>query len=92
MAVSSDTTTPLIGALFIAEGLVSAAQLTRCLHIQATKQPHTPLGQILFAQGYVSEADLAHIVAMQQKLRAATRAAFETPHGEFDGSSTWQVT
>jgi hypothetical protein len=92
MAVSSDTPTPLIGALFIAEGLVSAAQLTHCLHIQATELEHMPLGQILFAQGYISQAGLAHIVAMQQKLRASTRAAFETLQGEFDGSSKWRVT
>ena len=59
MAVSSDTPTPLIGALLIAEGLVSAAQLTGCLQYQASERPHMPLGQILFAQGHISQADLA---------------------------------
>jgi hypothetical protein len=77
MDTSPVTAMPLIGALFVTEGLISQAQLETCLALQAQHYPATPIGQILLQQGYVAEAEVARMVARQRALRRKLATAVE---------------
>jgi hypothetical protein len=68
---------PLLGALCVAEGLVAQEQLDICLALQRSTYSGTPLGQILRHQGYLSEANLARMVAQQNAFRREFRAALD---------------
>ena len=68
---------PLLGALCVAAGLVSEVQLEACLQLQKTTYHGTPIGQILVLQGYLSQPDLARMVAQQQSFRRTVCRAIE---------------
>lgn len=71
---------PLLGALCVAAGLVSQAQLEDCLQLQKTTYQGTPIGQILVLHGYISQPDLARMVAQQQAFRRTFCQALEQNH------------
>jgi hypothetical protein len=60
---------PLLGALCVAAGLVSQEDLDFCLALQAQTSDGTPIGQILVLHNYLTERDLARMVAQQQNFR-----------------------
>jgi hypothetical protein len=68
---------PLLGALCVAAGLISQAQLEDCLQLQQTTYHGTPIGQILVLHGYLSQPDLARMVAQQQAFRRTFCHAIE---------------
>jgi hypothetical protein len=68
---------PLLGALCVAAGLVSQAQLARCVQLQIHMYPGTPIGRIMVLQSYCTEPDIARMVAQQQAFRRAFCAAIE---------------
>jgi hypothetical protein len=67
---------PLLGAMCVAEGLVSQAQLDACLKLQAL-DTQTPIGQILHMQGYISAEALAQMVARQNAFRRVLAQTME---------------
>jgi hypothetical protein len=71
---------PLLGALCVAAGLVSQGQLEQCLQLQQTTYHGTPIGQILVLHGYISQPDLARMVAQQQAFRRTFCQAIEQNH------------
>jgi GAF domain-containing protein len=62
---------PLIGALFVTEGLVTQEQLEACLLLQAQDHPDAPLGQIMLRCGYITEADLSRTLGLQRDLKTS---------------------
>ncbi|HEU5097949.1 MAG TPA: hypothetical protein VFU22_02820 [Roseiflexaceae bacterium] len=68
---------PLLGALCVAAGLVTEAQLEACLQLQKTAYHGTPIGQILVLHSYLSQPDLARMVAQQQSFRRTVCRAIE---------------
>ena len=60
---------PLIGALCVAASLVAQADIEECLRLQQTSYPGTPIGQILVLKGYLTQLELARMVAQQQSFR-----------------------
>jgi hypothetical protein len=58
-------------------GLISQAQLTRCLELQAHTYLGTPIGRIMVLQGYCTEPDIARMVAKQQAFRRDFCAALD---------------
>jgi len=60
---------PLLGALCVAAGLVAQADVEVCLALQLTIYPGTPVGQILVLKGYLTQLELARMVAQQQSFR-----------------------
>jgi hypothetical protein len=68
---------PLLGALCVAAGFVTNEQVERCLQLQRDVYPGTPIGQILVLEGYLSQPDLARMVARQQAFRRAFCLAIE---------------
>lgn len=71
---------PLLGALCVTAGLVSSAEIEHCLHLQRTTYPGTPIGQILVLEGYLSQPDLARMVAQQQAFRRSFCLAIDQTH------------
>jgi putative methionine-R-sulfoxide reductase with GAF domain len=68
---------PLIGALLVAEGLVTQEQLEDCLFFQAHDCPSTPIGQILLQHGYISDRDLSRALAIQNDFAASLQGKIE---------------
>jgi hypothetical protein len=68
---------PLLGALCVAAGFVTNEQVERCLQLQRDAYPGTPIGQILVLEGYMSQPDVARMVARQQAFRRAFCLAIE---------------
>jgi hypothetical protein len=75
MTMLSDV--PLLGALCMAAGLISQAQLARCLELQTHTYLGTPIGRIMVLQGYCAEPDIARMVAKQQAFRRDFCAALD---------------
>jgi hypothetical protein len=69
---------PLIGALCVNAGLVVHADVEECLELQLTIYPGTPIGQILVLKGYLTQLELARMVAQQQNFRRMFCATLET--------------
>jgi hypothetical protein len=64
-------TVPLLGALLVADGLITHKQLTACLKLQNQGVPNVPLGQILLCCGYITEQALAQALELQRDLKLA---------------------
>lgn len=62
---------PLIGALLIAEGLITQEQLNACLLLQEQDHPDKTIGQILLQSGYISQTMLDHVVGLQHELTSS---------------------
>jgi hypothetical protein len=60
---------PLLGALCVAAGLVSQEDVEICSALQQTIYSGTPIGQILVLKGYLTQLELARMVAQQQNFR-----------------------
>jgi hypothetical protein len=60
---------PLLGALCVAADLVSQEAIEECFRLQQTSYPGTPIGQILVVKGYLTQLELARMVAQQQHFR-----------------------
>lgn len=71
MTPPSSPTVPLLGALCIAEGLVTPEQLEEGLARQAHDLQGVPIGQILVQSGFISASDLARVAGKQRALRQA---------------------
>ena len=56
---------------------VAQADVEECLKLQPTIYPGTPIGQILVLKGYLSQVDLARMVAQQQSFRRTFCATLE---------------
>ena len=69
MTQPSLSSVPLLGALCVAAGLVAQADVEECLALQQTSYPGTPIGQILVLKGYLTQLELARMVAQQQQFR-----------------------
>lgn len=63
--------TPLLGALCVAEALITQAQLEACLLLQSETYPQLTLGQVLHRCGYVTKADISRMLRLQADLRGA---------------------
>lgn len=62
-------TVPLLGALIIAEGLLTQEQLEACLLLQQQERPHRQIGEILLSLGHITAKDLERILQRQHQLR-----------------------
>jgi hypothetical protein len=82
MSESQLSNIPLLGALCVAAGLVSQEALEECLELQQTINRGTLIGQIMVLQGYLSQYDLARMVAQQQSFRRTICAAIENTLAE----------
>lgn len=80
MDSSTQPTVPLLGALLIAEGLITQEQLNSCLLLQQQDYPNLLIGEILLRCGYISMDDLERIATHQRELREALLATLES-HG-----------
>ena len=68
---------PLLGALCVTAGLVTNDDVEHCFRLQHTRYPGTPIGRIMVLQGYISQNDLARMVAQQQHFRRVFYATLE---------------
>lgn len=73
---------PLLGALCVAAGLVSQEDFEECLTLQQTIYRGTLIGQIMVIKGYLSQYELARVVAQQQSFRRTICAAIENTLAE----------
>jgi len=62
---------PLVGALLIAEGLITQEQLNACLLVQSQDHPDQPIGQILVRCGYISQAALDLALGIQSEMKSS---------------------
>jgi hypothetical protein len=62
---------PLVGALLIAERLITQEQLNACLLLQAQDHPDLAIGQILVRCGYISQQALDLALGIQAELKAS---------------------
>src|SRR5258705_13433959 len=69
---------PLLGALCVTAGLVTHEDVEHCYALQHTRYPGTPIGGILVLQGYISQNDLARMVAQQQNFRRVFCATLDS--------------
>jgi hypothetical protein len=69
MTQPTSSRVPLLGALCVAADLVSQEDVEDCLALQHTSYPGTPIGQILVIKGYLTQLELARMVAQQQSFR-----------------------
>jgi len=68
---------PLLGALLIAEGLVTREQLNACLLLQEQDHPDLPLGQIMLRCGYITDRALDQMLNLQNEFRASVIDAID---------------
>jgi len=68
---------PLIGALLVAEGIVTQEQLENCLLLQAQDHHNTPIGRVLIECGYISDRDLSRALAIQNDFAASLQVKIE---------------
>jgi putative methionine-R-sulfoxide reductase with GAF domain len=66
-----DDAPPLIGALLVAEGMVTREQLKASLLVQAQDHPGIPLGQIMLGCGYIDERALDRVIELQRDLKSS---------------------
>jgi hypothetical protein len=69
---------PLLGALCVTAGLVTHEDVEHCFELQRTIYPGTPIGQILVLKGYLTQPELARMVARQLNFRQAFCATLDT--------------
>jgi hypothetical protein len=69
---------PLLGALLLEQGLITAEQLQVCLQLQSEHYLGIPLGQILVNCGYLSRTDLAHILILRDEIKASLMTSVGT--------------
>ena len=69
---------PLLGALCVTAGLVTHEDVEHCFELQRTIYPGTPIGQILVLKGYLTQLELARMVAQQLNFRRAFCATLDT--------------
>jgi putative methionine-R-sulfoxide reductase with GAF domain len=62
---------PLVGALLMAEGLITQEQLNACLLLQLQDHPDQPIGQILVRCGYISQQALDLALGIQVELKSS---------------------
>ncbi|NNJ10310.1 GAF domain-containing protein [Chloroflexales bacterium ZM16-3] len=60
---------PLLGALLVAEDMLTQEQINAALLLQQQDYPGDRLGEILVRCGYVSRSDLERVLGQQQELR-----------------------
>jgi twitching motility protein PilT len=72
-----------LGALLTDAGIVSERDLRHGLEVQALAGGRWPLGQILVEQGFVSQAVLDDLLAIQARLRAGAPRSVEAMPGDF---------
>ena len=89
MSQPSLTSVPLLGALCVTTGLVTQADVEECFRLQQMTYPGTPIGRILVLKGYLTQLELARMVAQQQSFRRTVCVTLdksfaptgdETPH------------
>jgi putative methionine-R-sulfoxide reductase with GAF domain len=68
---SVDGAMPLLGALLVAEGLITREQLKACLLLQSQDHPGVQLGQIVLRSGYITESALDRAVEIQRELKSS---------------------
>ncbi|MBX0328133.1 GAF domain-containing protein [Oscillochloris sp. ZM17-4] len=69
---------PLLGALLVAEGVITQEQINAALMIQQQDYPDERLGEILVRCGYVSRNDLEQALSQQQDLRESLMTMLDT--------------
>lgn len=67
----SDRSVPLLGALLVADGLITQEQLEACLLLQTQDYAGVQLGQVLIRCGYITPADLQRVLQLQADIKAA---------------------
>jgi len=77
---------PLIEALCVTAGLVTHEDVEHCFELQHTIYPGTPIGRILVLQGYLSQSDLARMVAQQQNFRRVFCATLDNRLAQADSA------
>jgi hypothetical protein len=77
MSEPTPSRVPLLGALCVTAGLVTDEDVEHCFELQHTRYPGTPIGRILVLQGYITQNDLARMVAQQQNFRRVFYATLE---------------
>lgn len=78
MQSSERSLVPLVGALLVAEGLLSQEQINAAILLQQQDHPSERLGEILVRCGYISRKDLERILAQQQELRSSLMDMLDT--------------
>ena len=86
--MSTLTSVPLLGALCVAAGLVTHEEVEECFALQHTSYPGTPIGQILVIKGYLTQIELARMVAQQQNFGSLTLRS-RVPNKEFMAKVTY---
>jgi hypothetical protein len=69
---------PLLGALLLEERLITLEQLHVCLQLQSEQYLGISIGQILVNCGYLSATDLAHILILQNEIKASLMTSVGT--------------
>lgn len=72
------TDTSLLGALLVAEELVTQEQLDTCLMLQRQDHPDLPIGEVLVRYGYLKRQDLDGTLTLQRSIREALIARVDT--------------
>ena len=78
MSEPTHSSVPLLEVLCVTAGLVTHADVEHCFELQQTIYPGTPIGRILVLQGYLSQSELARMVAQQQNFRRVFCATLDT--------------
>jgi putative methionine-R-sulfoxide reductase with GAF domain len=69
---------PLLGALLLEQRLITLEQLHVCLQLQSEQYLGISIGQILVNCGYISASDLAHILILQNEIKASLMTSVGT--------------
>lgn len=77
MSESGRPIVPLLGALLVAEGLITQEQVNAALLLQQEDYPNERLGEILVRCGYISAENLSRVLLQQHNLREALLAVME---------------
>jgi putative methionine-R-sulfoxide reductase with GAF domain len=70
---------PPIGALLVAEGLITREQLNASLLVQEQDHPNMPIGELLVRSGYIVQDALDTVLGMQREIK---QSLVETIAGE----------
>ncbi|HMQ34904.1 MAG TPA: GAF domain-containing protein, partial [Chloroflexaceae bacterium] len=78
MTIVSRPEASLLGALLVAEELVTQEQLDACLMLQRQDHPDLPIGEVLLRYGYLSRSELEAALVMQRSIRDSLIARVDT--------------
>ena len=87
MSEPTPSSVPLLEVLCVSAGLITHEDVEHCFELQQTIYPGTPIGRILVLEGYLSQSELARMVAQQQNFRRVFCATLDNRLAHVDGQS-----